>query len=421
MPKILVLNDTRDQPNWGSQACAQALIDILIDRVPGAEIETYPAKWIFRKYRTRPGWLGGQPYRVRKLGRIERRVTRPFAFAPSVVDEFEHLADRWLDGRGGPGADQYVADLRRMDAVVFNAEGSTYRANYAARLGLFMLWLARTRFNVPSFFLNGTVALTDVDRVLPGMVRRTFRVLDAITVRESASQRNLAQYVPDAKVELVPDSVFAFTPDLTHAASPAAHALRERLAGQPYMVLSRSMLPMDLQRNLEQSSVVHLVQELKKVVPQVVLAGKDKGDQVLREVAARTDAQFFGAERSYADLAAVLETAGFLVSGRYHTIILASIVGCPAVPLITTSPKVDGLCEIMEGVLGDPFDATDLWSDVGGIVAAAEDHVANREARRRQLLDITARHRAATGAMGDVVQAALVRDEAVAGRRQASG
>jgi polysaccharide pyruvyl transferase WcaK-like protein len=420
MPKILVLNDTRDHPNWGSQACAQALIDILTDRVPGAEIETYAGEWIFGTYRTRPRWLGGQVYRVRNLGRIERRVTKPFAFAPSVSDEFEILADRWLNGLGGPGANEYVADLRSTDAVVFNAEGSTYRANYAARLGLFMLWFARTRFNVPAFFLNGTVALTDVDPVLPGMVRKTFEVLDGITVRESASARNLAHYVPNASFELVPDSVFSFTPDLTRGASSAAQELKEQLAGQPYLVLSRSMLPMDLQRSLERSSVVHLVQELRKLVPHVVLAGKDKGDQVLKKVAALTDSHFFGAERSYADVAALLETAAFLVSGRYHTIILASIVGCPSVPLTTTSPKIDGLCEIMEGVLGEPFDATDLWSNTDAIVAAAEDHLAHREARRTQLLDLSTRHRAATSAMGDVVQAALVRDEALAGRRRAS-
>ncbi len=419
MPRILVLNDTRDMPNWGSQACAQGLIDILVDRVPAAEIETYSGTWIFRKYRSRPHWLGGKPYLARGVGRLERRITKPFAFAPAIADEFELLADRWLDGQGGPGASQYISDLRRMDAVIFNAEGSTYRANYAARLGLFMLWFARTRFDLPSYFLNGTVALTDVDRVLPGMARKTFPVLDGITVRESASARNLAHYVPEAQFELVPDSVFAFTPELTDAASPAVRSFKEQLAGKPYLVLSRSMLPMDFQRSREQSSVVHLVRELQKVVPQVVLAGKDKGDQVLKQVAAVTGAPFFGPDRSYADLAALLESAAFLVSGRYHTIILASIVGCPAVALTTTSPKIDGLCEIMEGVLGEPFDATDLWSNIGAIVNTAEDHLAHRETRRCQLLELTARHRTATRAMGDLVQSTLVRDAAALGPRPA--
>ena len=406
MPKLLVLNDTRDQPNWGSQACAQALVDILAERVPGAEIETYTSTWMFGQYRIRR-WGGGEPYRRRRPGRVERRLTRQYDIVPHVVDEFEFVAERWLSGEAGPDARQYVTDLQRVDAVIFNAEGSTYRANHVAKLAMFMLWLARTRFGLPSFFLNGTVALTDIDRTLPGMVRRAFPLLDGITVREPRSQRNVAQYVAGAPAELVPDSVFVYGPDLARDAGPDVRALLDRLGDEPYFVFSSSMLPIDFVRTLGESSLVQLLRALKEVVPNAVLTAKDVGDQWLQRVAAMTDSHFFGPDQSYADLAALLERAAFLVSGRYHNIIMGSIVGCPAVPLTSTSPKVDGLCELLEGLVGEPFDVTDLRANTDAIVEAAREHLRRGESRRRELRDLASRLRGATGRMGDIVQSAL--------------
>src|SRR4051812_50066653 len=85
MSRILVLNDTRDQQNWGSQACAQALVDILGSRVPDADIVTYPSAWLFSRYRRRPRWRGGSIYRSGTPGRLERRITPPLGIAPFLA------------------------------------------------------------------------------------------------------------------------------------------------------------------------------------------------------------------------------------------------------------------------------------------------------------------------------------------------
>jgi polysaccharide pyruvyl transferase WcaK-like protein len=407
MPRVLVLNDTRDQQNWGSQLCAQALVDILSARVPDAEISTYPSSWFFQQHRMFPRWLGARAYRTDRVGRFARRFTKPLAIAPWIVDEYDYIADRWMRGEVGPGPAEYLRDLANVDAVVFNAEGCTYRTNRVAVMGLFMLWLARTRYGVPSFFLNGTVALTDVDRVLPGMVRHTFPVLDGISVREPWSLRNVAHYVPGARVELVPDSAFAYEPDVNGPVSPETAQLLERLSGAPYCVFSSSMLPIDFSRTRARSALVRLIESLQGVVPQVVLAGKDRGDQFLEEVAKLTGVHFMGADRSYLDLTALLQSAAFLVSGRYHNIILGAIVGCPSVGLTSTSHKIEGLCELLDGVIGQPFDATDIRSSTPAIVAAAKTYVADRDEFRERLLALSARCREATATMGDIVRSSL--------------
>lgn len=413
MPTILMLNDIRDQPNWGSQACTDALERILLDRVPNARVETLSHSWLFRQFRVTRRFVGSRTYLarhprarlVRRFNSLLERLSSPVAYVPRVSDEYEYRADQWLAGRGGPNADEYIARLKACDAVVFNAEGSTYRNNHAANLCLFMLWLAKTRFHIPSFFLNGIVHLTLVDAVLPGMVRRTFPVLDGIAVREPLSLRNVEEYVPGVKAQMVPDSVFYFP----RPAKPSASLDRFKtaLGGQEYFCLSSSMLPLDYASHPDSSAVVALIRALKGVVPQCVCTAKDIGDRWLQEVAARTGSLYFGPENDYWDLSTLLADAKFLVSGRYHNLILAALAGCPSIPLTSTSPKIQGLCELLEGEFGEAFDATSLTGQLTGMVERARAYVRAGESKRRQVRERAEALRPSTFELGDMVARVL--------------
>src|SRR6185312_17283704 len=103
----------------------------------------------------------------------------------------------WTEGRGGPGAQEYLSRFEAADLVVLNGEGSLYRTNPSAIRELFLAWLAREQLGIPTVFINGMVHLTGVLPVLPAMVRKTFATLDAVAVREPCSLRNLRQYAPE--------------------------------------------------------------------------------------------------------------------------------------------------------------------------------------------------------------------------------
>jgi hypothetical protein len=419
-PRILIFNDTRDRPNWGSNACAETLIEILETQVPNAQIKTLTAGWIFREIRRKPRWLGKGLYIVNGSKPWYQKYSLPFSYLPNVVDEFDLIADRWLAGRGGPNADEYIELLKSSDAVVFNAEGSTYRKNHAAVLGLFMLWFAKTYCKVPAFFLNGTVALTDVDRILPGMARKAFRVLDGIAVREPYSLRNAQQYVPGVAVKMVPDSVFFTRPEQMRETENVKQ-LKKELGGQPYFVVSSSMLPIEFGARPAASSIVAVVHALQKVVPRAVFAAKDAGDQWLSRVAKATGGLFFGPEFDHYELMALLNDAQFILSGRYHNIILATIMGCPSIPLISASPKVDGLCELLERKIGTPYDVTDLRSNTMEIVNQAKGYVTAGGVLRLELRQLAERNRAATLELGDIVRRVLDTTLTEQGRRSTTG
>ncbi|HUF78874.1 MAG TPA: polysaccharide pyruvyl transferase family protein [Thermoanaerobaculia bacterium] len=416
--KVLLLNDTRDHDNWGSRACAEGLLAILERELPGAEISSIPSAWTTRRYRVASPRFGGRIYPgTSRWRQVYRRFSRDFHFLPAVADDFEPAAVAWLSGRAGPDARGFLEAVSKVDAVLFNAEGSTYRANDSAIKCLFALWLAKTRLGVPAVFLNGTVHLTGVDPVLPAIARKTFRAIDRVAVREPRSLANLRSYAPEVRGELVPDSVFQFEPAVAERASAGYRSWRERLGGRPYFCLSLSMLlsaqPGYLAFGARGSALAELVRSLLEVVPQGVLMARDGMDQrIVRAVAAETGCHVFGPEHGYPDLAALLGGAAFAVSGRYHHLIFATLTGCPALALRTTSHKVDGLCELLGGELGRPFDATDLFSEAPAIVARARALAEDRPARSAALLERAAELRARTSRLGELVQ------EALSGRRR---
>ncbi len=368
-PRILLINDTSDHDNWGSQACAAGLKQIIRAAHPDAAMTSIPSRWVGRKYAFDPHVHGRRLFNKDTV--LHRMLLKKHLVLPRVADEFELIADLWQSGRGGKGADEYLRLLAEADIVVFNAEGSTYRNNYSCLKSLFMLWFARECLNKRAFFLNGSVTLTDVDPILPAMLTRVFDVLDGVTVREPNSLRMARERAPGATVEMVPDSVFHFGPD-TADESEAVQSLTRDLEGC-YFCFSLSMLPMDLQRDHAPSATLAAIKELQTVSPNVVLMAKDYDDQYLKQVASATGARFFGAERSYCELMALLKGADFLLSGRYHHIIMGTIMGCPSIPLSSTSPKVEGLCELLgEDVISKPFDPTWIKPARGKIKAEAQ-------------------------------------------------
>ncbi len=386
MPTILLLNDSSEHQNWGSVAGAQSLKSIIARSCPDSRIESIDGSWTTRRFRKLPARLGGGVYWQRN--RILDRFSRPFLFTPSVADEFDLVAEEWLSGRGGAATQEVLEKLSRADVAVFHAEGSTYRNNASAIRCLFTLWLAKTRFGIPALFLNGSVTLTEVDPVLPAIAAKTFRAIDGVAVREPCSQRSVKRWIPDIAAELIPDSVFSFSPVQPDSVGSKARQLLERLDGGPFFCLSLSMLQ-SMQKGYmrfgaETSSMLALIEALKGVAPRSVLLAKDVEDQrIMRELARATDSMFVGPEFHFRDVQAVLAQSSFLVSGRYHHLILAAVSGCPGIPLRSSSHKIDGLWELLGGEQGEVFDATDLWSNIDAIVDRARVILADQDIRAR--------------------------------------
>jgi polysaccharide pyruvyl transferase WcaK-like protein len=395
-PTILLLNDCRDQDNYGAQVLVDGLLQILSQSISSYRLRTIPSHWVMD---TRYGFgafvNGGANLR------------QPKALWPEVADQFEVVADEWLSDQGGAGARSFLDRLKGADVVVLNGEGSIYRRNDSAIRELFVAWFAKTRLGIPTFFLNGMVHLTQVVPILPAMVRKTFAVLDGVAVREPCSLRNLKEYAPRLEARMIPDSAFYFAKELSNQ-KRLANPLAQQLADVEYFTFDPGAMPTD-HRFGKRSALFHLITELKKIVPQAVLISSAPADLFIEQMAQETNSIFVRTVPNYRALMGLFADAKFMVTGRHHNPILGALVGCPSIAFASTSHKVHGVCELLEGQIGTPYDGTDLESNMEAITARAAHYVAHQSSLRPRLTATAARLGEATLEMGEMVKTTLAR------------
>lgn len=393
-PTIVLLNDCRDQINYGANALVDGLIAIVGGSVPSATILPIPSHWLIDTA------FGFGAFANNGAG-----MCQPAATYPAVADQFESVADEWMNGNGGPGAASFLNRLDGADLVVLNGEGSIYRANLSAIRELFLAWLAKERLGIPTVFVNGSLHLTDVMPVLPAMVRKTFPRLDAVAVREPYSLRNLAEHAPVADARMFPDSAFALTADAARQTA-AVDAVREQIGDSPYFCFDPGTMPMD-DRESATSALHQLIATLKRVAPQAVFVESAPADRYIERIASQTDSVYVDALVDYREWMALVSGAEFLVTGRYHNVILAAIVGCPAIALGSTTHKVHGACELLDGLVGSPYDGTHLLPRLDDISEQAGSYVERRHDLADRLIDVCSRRRSEALQLGALVRGAL--------------
>ena len=133
-PTVLVINDSRDQINYGAEALVEGLLHILRVALPNHTLRLIPSHWLDE---------AGIPSAFHSGDSLE--YPGESALWPAVADQFECVADEWLAGRGGRGAAAYLEKLEGVDIVVLNGEGSIYRTNISAVRELFLAWFAKTQ------------------------------------------------------------------------------------------------------------------------------------------------------------------------------------------------------------------------------------------------------------------------------------
>lgn len=356
--KVLILNDGSQYKNWGIRACIDGLKKIFFQD-GSFEVETLSHQFMHKKYSFEPKIFG------KKIFLEGSRATKflpEFHVLPKIADEFEYVFNLWKTGKGGAGVKVFFDAIEEIDWVVFNAEGSVYRNNIGAIKGLFMLWVA-SKLGKKVAFMNGSVTLTLVDSVLPAMVHKVFNICDFVGVREPVSKQNIIDFYPEleSQIEVFPDSAFVLNKRSTDI------KVLDFL-NQDFWVFSKSMLPMDYSLTGGESNLVELILEIKKIVPNLVIMAKDVEDQNLQKVAKLTNSYFIGDNYSYDQIFTILRKAKFIISGRYHHLIFSTMVGCPPIPLTTSSQKIHGLQKFFHEKMHTPFDATYLQNEKSKIL-----------------------------------------------------
>jgi polysaccharide pyruvyl transferase WcaK-like protein len=341
-PRILLLNDTRDQNNWGSIALTDALVAILRNSCPRMDLRCIAST---------------------SLWTSTSQAGKTSMVLPDVADDYEETAATWQAGKGGPEAKAFIKLARWADLIIYNGEGSIYRRNHSAIKALFMSWYARTVLGTPCAYLNGGLHLTHVEPFLPPMAQKTLPQLDAVTIRESWSMKCAQEFVPHLAAELLPDSVFYYAP-----ASPG------NLAPGSYFCVAGGQMPHSLMRGKD-APLCRLIQALqRKGLKAIVLAREDE-DQYLAAVAELCGATFYGSNLQVDEVLGLLRSAALQLTGRYHHFIFGALWGVPSIGFSAMSHKVQGVAEWFGSILKPVRNSTMLGMEWEETMAQAESYL----------------------------------------------
>lgn len=409
MVKILLLNDNTEHPNWGAQATPFALKKMFRDRIPEVEIETLSWSWIRTQIRIpRIPFLNRWHITRNDIPftrMLVNKMTTGLQIYPAIRDDFDWFAEQWTAGKMGPVANGFVELARWADVVVYNGENSIYRNTVEGCRSIFLLYLARTQLNTPACAVNQTVHVTQVRPIMKAMIQSVYPMLDVVSNREPKSWQRLRDLgVHSARLSA--DAVF-YLNDLDHMNEKVRLWQRQNnLERGAYFCLSASGLPASRPRPNWDGEMAHLVRGLDTLGLRAVLVARDPHCQFLKEVARRTGAVFFGPEHEFPELWPLFRDAGLLITGHFHYAIIASMVGCPFVPLSVNNHKMAGLCEHLDWPFQDPFDITFLAKEKDAILAASHQLLQDREALSNHLRRRSAELRELAGATADWVREA---------------
>jgi polysaccharide pyruvyl transferase WcaK-like protein len=351
-PRILLLNDTRDQNNWGSVALTDALVAILNDSCPRMDLRCIPSISLWSS--------------TSKGGAVTMVL-------PALADDYEETASAWQAGRGGPEADAFIKQVRWADLVIYNGEGSIYRRNHSAIKALFMSWYARKILGKPCAYLNGGLHLTHVEPFLPPMARKTLLELDAVTIRESWSLQCAREFVPGLEAELLPDSAFYYAPESLADLEPGS-----------YFCVAGGQMPHSLLRGKE-APICRLIQALQRKGLKAMILAREDEDQYLAGVAELCGATFYGRDLGVDEVLGLLRSAALQLSGRYHHFIFGTLWGVPSIGFSAMSHKVQGVAEWFGALLKPVRNSTMLGMEWEETMAQAESYLAAGVDLRRQI------------------------------------
>ena len=383
--KVLFINDSTTNPNWGGRAATVAL-RAMIGRSGGDIVKTITLGDIVRSslehhvasdntqidYREMigavlPDWL----LKLRRKlapnllrGRGERLIPRKWEEYDRCVEGLLGKATPW------PGL---VESLSAMDVAVVFGDGDIYGNGIVPRTLFFLSFLIKRHFDKPVIIVDHTADLEHPD--LLRVAEEVYPLFDDVVFRDQVSAERCRALCAG---RVGADAAFWFR--------PASREAWVSLAGRPtYFDLWPDTAPFDPSKPylciggsalfgaVENTDTIFngyllLITRLQSSYPgQIVLTVSDRTDQeVLRAIAGELDLPLVGPTTPVQQAVDILGNADAYIGGRWHPSIFALRGGTPILPLSSKTFKMRALVD-MAGLPSDVFDALDLEHETDAI------------------------------------------------------
>lgn len=300
---VVLLNDTRADPNPGCQATVSTLV-----RQLGVGLDAHVS--------TRPRGEGYQH------------------FAPLAGTARAHAADAWYHAVSALARDaDLVEALTAADLVVANLEG-TFHHHTVGALALGGAMALTHRLGRPLWAVNGTV-----EAIEPWLLAATLLPAARVAVREPRSARWLR--ARGVVATAAADAAFLAETFVARDASPSA---RGAVCYTPGVLHGTTVA-----RDAAAHEVVADLETLRAAGWSPTFVQIEDREASLADAArGRGFAVDDARTVTWPSFGAYLRRFGLVVSGRYHVLIFAAMAGVPLLARPSNTHKIEGLLELID-------------------------------------------------------------------------
>ena len=387
MTKVLFINDSAGQRNWGDRAAAvslRAMIGSLGGDIVAAitEAELHSSSFLGLPSDPEAAAPGGLKESLRpfippivlqwRAGLVAGRASsRKEAVIPATWDGFAASA-RMVLGSANPWPELPRA-IEACDLAVIHGDGAMVGNGLHPRALLFLAYLIKKHFGKPVIMVNHTA---DFDHpVLLEMARNVYPLFDDVVFRDTVSAE---RWSPLAGGRFAADTAFWFSPCPREewarvAGRPTFFDVWPDVArfdpSRPYLCIGGSSIygvRPDLPAIVRQWT--RALDQLSTFYPgQIILTAADVVDaQVFRPVSSQLGLPLLGLHTPTQQAVDVIGNADAYIGGRWHPAIFALRGGAPLISLAGKTFKMRALSE-MAGLSGKSFDACEVEESLPGI------------------------------------------------------
>ncbi len=379
LTNILIINDFKDLQNWGAKATSYALDCMLKKYNRNMEVYSLPNNYFGVSKHER----FGSAKRILNIpNKLIRKTKSDMDIYPSVADDFDYYKQKWISYKAGDPGEQFIALTNKADIVIFNGENTIYPYSKDGLKGLFLLYVAKYGLKKHACVINQTSVVSPPIRPdLRGVVQMMYPELDLVTTREPFSQLDLEKIGITNSI-MIPDPVFTINSNFEAEDIFEDWSVNNGLLGEKYFCISFGSMPNRILESvlMRNSPLVDLIEKLKRYVPiPVIVESKPSNMKYIKVLARATGAKIFSPNHSFFELWPLFRNAQYLISGRYHHVIISAKVGCPVIPLATTTHKMEGLLSLLEWNFTKPYNPGYLKPFIHEINRKSEQIINNRE------------------------------------------
>ena len=404
--KVVLINDSSCNPNWGDRAAAIALKKMILNcggKIIGTISEddlrysNFKNAYEANEQTIRQGGVKEIiklfiPPLVLKFNEIIRNYLNPSIgedIIPDIWEDFERRSKQIF--RNNHLYSNMLREFEQSDVIVIHGNGCMTGNGRIPRAELFLTYIAKKHFQKHVIIVNHTADFDHPD--LNKMAQQIYPLYDDVVFRDTISLERCKAF---CKGRVVPDSAFMFKPILLEDWVNVSQRLTyfdvwpdtaQFNPGMPYICIGGSSIYGSIKNRENLTDGFHnLIKHLASIYSgQIVLTSSDITDQnIFRPLARYEGLPLVGLTVPVQQAVDIIGNAEIYIGGRWHPSIFALRGGTPIIPLSSKTFKMQGLVQ-MAGLSVPTFDALNLNREKDAIGLQIQKYLAQGEELRFQL------------------------------------